>query len=167
MNITRNLIVALTLASLGVVGTAQARDGDGSGRQRGDGARVEQNDFDPSGYRGGDPVAVGDSDGRFERRVERRQDHQQSRIDHGRRNGDLTRDEARRLRGEQQRIDRMARRYGSDGYYSRHERYRLARAQHRADHRIYRARHNDRYRGHGRHDHRRGDDRQYRDHRRH
>lgn len=148
MNVKRNLIIALAVASLGIVGSAQARGGDDGDGHRRDGHRVEQR----SQARGGHH-----SD-RFERRFDRRQERQQERIAEGRRSGDLTRGESRRLRGEQHRIEHMAHRFGADGHYSKRERHRLAEAQRRADRHIYRARHNDRSRGDHhdgwRHDHR-------------
>ena len=44
MNVKRNLIIALAVASLGIVGSAQARGGDDGDGHRRDGHRVVQQD---------------------------------------------------------------------------------------------------------------------------
>ncbi len=87
----------------------------------------------------------------FENRVDRRQDRQWARISDARENGDLSRREVKRLRKDQQKIERMERRFERDGYYSPRERRVMERAMDRASDRINRAKHNDHGRGYGRH----------------
>lgn len=74
-------------------------------------------------------------------------------------NGDLTRNEYRRLNKEQHRIDRAYRRSVSDGYLSSQERQRLQKMQDRANRRIYGAKQNyatrESFRDDRRHDQRR------------
>ena len=82
-------------------------------------------------------------------RVDRRQDKQRARIVQGRHSGDLTRGEARRLKKQQQKINRMERRFSRDGYLSGRERYRLELAQDHASRRIARLKNNHVYRGSG------------------
>jgi hypothetical protein len=82
---------------------------------------------------------------RFERRFERRQDKQSRRIREGRRSGELTRGEAKRLRKQQFHIDRIAERYRRDGKLTRGERRHMAKAQDRAGRSIAKSRSNDRY----------------------
>ena len=85
----------------------------------------------------------------FENRVDRRQDRQWARISDARENGDLSRREVKRLRKDQQKIERMERRFKRDGYYSPRERRVMERAMDRASDRINRAKHNDHGRGYG------------------
>lgn len=85
----------------------------------------------------------------FENRVDRRQDRQWARISDARENGDLSRREVKRLRKDQQKIERMERRFERDGYYSPRERRVMERAMDRASDRINRAKYNDRGRGYG------------------
>jgi hypothetical protein len=82
-------------------------------------------------------------------RVDRRQDRQHARIVQGRHSGELTRGEARRLKKQQKKINRMERRFSRDGYLSARERYRLELAQDRASRRIARLKNNHVYRGSG------------------
>jgi len=74
-------------------------------------------------------------------RVDRRQAHQDQRIDQGVASGALTRPEAARLTRQQHRIDRMENRAEADGQVSRREAVHLEHAQDRASHRIYRNKH--------------------------
>jgi hypothetical protein len=83
---------------------------------------------------------------RFEQRVERRQANQFQRIREGRRSGDLTREEAKRLKKQQYRIERKFDRYTRDGRLTKDERRRLAKAQDRASRSIAESRRNDDYR---------------------
>jgi len=86
----------------------------------------------------------------FERRVDRRQDRQWSRIQNGVDSGDLSRREARRLLKQQDRIDRLEQRFERDGYYSPREKRKMERVLDRASRKIRRAKHNDRpARGYG------------------
>ncbi len=108
------------------------------------------------------PVAAHDrySEHRHYDRIEKRLDRQHHRIKRGVRSGELTWREAKRLHKQQRRIARLKRRFLDDGYLDHHEHNRLLRKLDRASDRIYRLKHNDRYRergavvGHG--DHHRG-----------
>lgn len=75
-----------------------------------------------------------------------RQHLQRERIREGRRNGDLTRREARKLRREQRHIQRMERRAQRDGQVGPREKRKLDRAQDRASRNIFRKKHNRRSR---------------------
>ena len=106
-----------------------------------------------------------DNDGHYRyNRFEHRLDRQHGRIQHGIRNGELTRKEAKRLREQQRHIAKLERRFQRDGYLDRHERRTLRRELDHASQRIYRLKHNDRYRGrhlgkhrrYGHHDYYRG-----------
>lgn len=77
-------------------------------------------------------------------RVERRLSNQRERIRGGVRNGDLNHRELKRLRGDQHKIARMDRRFGSDGRYTKRERRKLNHALDRASYRVHRARNNHR-----------------------
>ena len=136
MKILRILVVTTILALTAVSGTAQARgNGDRDGMYR-DSTRVERRAASNcAGIDGYD-------------RVDRRQERQRARLIQGRRSGELTRGEFRRLKKQQRRIERMERRFSSDGFLSGRERRRLERAQDRASRRIARLKHNDIYRGH-------------------
>lgn len=77
-----------------------------------------------------------------EARINQRQAHQQHRIYHGVRSGQLTGREAWRLERQQARIARYERRSRRDGpSLTGRERYRLERMQDRASRNIYRQRH--------------------------
>ena len=78
-------------------------------------------------------------------REARREARQHARIVQGRRNGQLTRPEAMRLRAGQRRIRRAERRADRDGFMSRAERRRIERMQDRQSARIYRLKHNARH----------------------
>jgi len=150
MNILRNVIVITTLAAIAMSGSAQARkNGDGH-RMQGQTTRVEQRagkEAMPNRKvrREKRKQAHGDGYGQ----VERRQERQRVRIAQGRRFGELSRGEFRRLKKQQRKIARMERRFSSDGHLSGKERRRLERAQDRASRRIARFKHNDIYRGSG------------------
>ena len=90
------------------------------------------------------------SDHRYYDRIENRLDRQYHRVDRGIRSGQLTRREAKRLHRQQRRITQMQRRFLHDGHLDRYERDRLEQKLDRASERIYRLKHNDRYRDHGR-----------------
>jgi hypothetical protein len=83
---------------------------------------------------------------RFVGRFDARQERQARRIREGRRSGELTRHEARRLRRQQSRIAHLAERYVDDGRLSRRERRELDALQDRASRRIARLKSNDRAR---------------------
>ena len=146
MNTLRNVIVAMTLAAVTLSGSVQARErGDrGFGARAADRVelRAERLQVADRRYRSRDQ-----SDSYS--RVDRRQERQRARIKQGRRSGELTRHELRRLNKQQRKIGRMERRFNADGYLSGRERHRLERAQDRASKRIARFKHNDIYRGSG------------------
>jgi len=97
------------------------------------------------------PVAAHDrhSDHRHHDRIEKRLDRQHHRVERGIRSGQLTWREAKRLHRQQRRIAQMHRRFWHDGRLDRYERDRLQQKLDRASDRIYRLKHNDRYRDHG------------------
>ena len=78
--------------------------------------------------------------------VDERQWRQEQRIDNGVQSGALTPAEAARLQAGQNRIDRMENRFKADGVVTRRERARLHDAQNRESRRIYRKKHNARWR---------------------
>jgi hypothetical protein len=73
--------------------------------------------------------------------IDQRQANQQQRIEQGRRDGSLTREEYRRLMAEQERIADMERRAKGDGRVDRHEAARIRQAQDEASRHIYQERH--------------------------
>jgi hypothetical protein len=85
-------------------------------------------------------------DGHYDNRFEQRQDRQHWRIKQGIRSGELTRKEAKRLHRQQRRLEKLANRFADDGYLDRQERRELRRRLNAASDRIYRLKHNDRYR---------------------
>lgn len=101
-----------------------------------------------------------DDHGRHDNRFEQRLDRQHWRIKQGIRSGELTRKEAKRLRRQQRRIDKLEHKFSRDGHIDRYERRVLRSKLDDASQRIYRFKHNDRYRG-------RYNDRHHRSHRRH
>lgn len=146
MNTLRTIIVTLTLAAIAASGSALARDKSDRERTHRDGTRIEQRAESRRESRrenrrwdNGDDYT----------RVDRRQERQRYRIKQGRRSGELTRGESRRLKKQQKRIARMEDRFYADDYLSGRERRRLAHAQDRASRRIARFKHNDIYRGSG------------------
>ncbi len=102
-----------------------------------------------------------DDDYRYSR-IEHRLDRQHYRIKDGVRSGELTRKEARRLRKQQRHIAKMERRFSRDGHLDRQERRTLRRELDDASDRIYRYKHNDRYRNEKQHKTTRYDDHGYR-----
>ena len=78
--------------------------------------------------------------------VDERQWRQERRIDNGVANGSLTAAEAARLAAGQARVDRMESRFKSDGVVTGWERARLHGAQDRQSRKIYRKKHNLRWR---------------------
>ena len=84
--------------------------------------------------------------------IDRRQANQERRIEHGLRDGSLTRGEAHRLTDQQRRIDQMEREARRDGYVSQREAAEIRRAQNFASRSIWRERHDydtRGYRGYG------------------
>ena len=128
-----HIVAMITVISFGLTGIAQARDH--ASPQVAKSARDRGNTGERSHV------------GRFESRVERRQDNQLSRIREGRQSGSLTKREARKLNKNQKKIDRMERRYAKDGRIDKHERRKLTKALERSSRRIYKLKHNDVYRG--------------------
>lgn len=100
-----------------------------------------------------------DNDGysKFDQRIER----QHKRIKNGVRNGELTKKEAKKLRKQHRQIKKLNKQFKKDGHLSRHERKTLQRELDRASKRIYRLKHNDRYRHYVSHGH---DKKKYEDH---
>ena len=142
MNTVRNIVVTMALAATALSGTVQARGNGDRDRMQHDNTRFEQR----AERRASRDHAGNDS---YDR-VDRRQDRQRARLIQGRRSGELTRGEFRRLKKQQQKIARMERRFSWDGYLSGKERRRLERAQDRASRHIAHAKHNNLYRGSGR-----------------
>jgi len=79
-------------------------------------------------------------------RFERRLDRQDARIANGVRAGELTRHERKKLRKQHRRIKRVFRGYLSNGRLNHRERHDMEERLDRASKRIYRLKHNDRYR---------------------
>ena len=154
MRTLTNIIVTTTLAAIAMSGIAQARSLDREGHSQRDTTRIERRAerravkdavSDRETHRENHRHNRGDGYGR----VDRRQAKQRARIAQGRRTGELSRTELRRLKRQQQKISRMERRFSSDGYLSDRERHRLERVQDRASRLIARLKHNDVYRGSG------------------
>ena len=91
------------------------------------------------------PVMADDDDHHYNR-FERRLDRQHMRIEGGVKSGALTRKEAKRLRKQQRHIAKLERRFERDGHFDRYERRTLQSELDQASKRIYRLKHNDRYR---------------------
>jgi hypothetical protein len=81
--------------------------------------------------------------------IDRRQENQQKRIQHGVRTGEITRSEYQRLQAEQARIAELERRAKADGYLSASERAYLRSAQNEANRHIYQEKHDGEKRAHG------------------
>lgn len=79
--------------------------------------------------------------------INRREHRQERRINQGVRNGELTRNEAHRLRNDERRIAAEKRIAKADGRVTRNERRDIRRDQNRTSRAIYRDKHNDRLRG--------------------
>ena len=131
MNIIRNSVSALVLATVGLVGPALAHDDGPKGHAQ------------HSGGTHGPVVAVWRNTSAGDSRVIARQEKQRQRIDNGWRSGELTPGELRRLDAQQARIAEMAHWFSADGYLTPAERLRLAQAQDRASAAIARTKHND------------------------
>jgi len=74
--------------------------------------------------------------------INHRQHTQERRINEGVRNGQLTRGEAHRLRGEENRISRQRNRYAASGRVTRGERRHLRHEENRTGREMYRDKHN-------------------------
>jgi len=85
-------------------------------------------------------------DGYRTSRFEQRLDRQNWRIQQGVRSGELTRKEAKRLRKQHRRIAKLEHRFWRNDHLNRHERRTLRRELNAASDRIYRLKHNGRYR---------------------
>ena len=70
-----------------------------------------------------------DKDVESTKRIDKRQGHQEKRIERGQKSGDLTRQEAKRLEKGQDRIDAAEREAAKDGKITREERARIERMQ--------------------------------------
>lgn len=77
----------------------------------------------------------------------RREHRQDNRIREGVKDGDLTRHEARKLRHEQRKLDRMETRAAADGAVTAKEAARIERARDRASAHIYKQKHDGQTRG--------------------
>ena len=80
-------------------------------------------------------------------RAEKREQKQDSRIEHGVKDGSLTTKEARKLEREQRRIEKMERRAEKDGKLSQKEKNRLEKAQDRTSGDIYKEKHDSQMKG--------------------
>jgi hypothetical protein len=80
-------------------------------------------------------------------RIDNRQARQMERIDHGVRNGTLTRFEAIKLRKQQRDIARLERKFERDGRLTRNERATLTKLQNRASRMIRAEKHDNQVRG--------------------
>ncbi len=78
--------------------------------------------------------------------INHREHRQDRRINQGVRSGELTHNEARHLRGDENRISRNKRIARADGHVTRAERSHLRREENRTSRAIYRDKHNDRVR---------------------
>ena len=78
--------------------------------------------------------------------IERRQERQADRIEHGRETGKITWTEGLKLRAEQRRIARTEAEYREKGYLTRSERRDLRNMQNEASEHIYEKKHNGWYR---------------------
>lgn len=94
-------------------------------------------------------VAISTSAFAQSNRIDRREDNQERRIEQGLRSGDLTRNEARQLKAEQDRIDAMQRAAKRDGHIDRREAAQIERAQDAASRHIAQERHDSERRGSG------------------
>ncbi len=77
-------------------------------------------------------------------RADARQDHQDDRIDQGKRSGEITRGEAKKLEKQQKGVDRAEARAKSDGVVTAKEAARIEAKQDKASRSIHKAKHNDR-----------------------
>ncbi len=153
----KNVSIALTVIAaltLGALGTAEAQN-----KGRRDGAHKQR------------PTSMQHraSPRKFQHAVDRRQARQHTRIRQGWQSGRLNRKQVARLHGDQKRIGRMERRFGTDGHYTRLERRLMGRALDRSSKRIWRTKGN-RYRakpGYRKHGHFRRGFRRPRRHHRH
>lgn len=135
MNHKRNTLIALAIAAIGLSGATQAHQQRDTWHKSDAVCHDGRHQY-RDGHRNTDRHS-------FACKVDRRQANQERRIRAGLHKGDLTRGEARKLRREQDKIERMEARYTADGHLSKKERIRIDRALDRASERIYAARHND------------------------
>lgn len=73
--------------------------------------------------------------------IDKHEANQQERIKQGKQSGELTKNEARRLRAEQKLIDRKQQRAAADGTVTAEERQRIRKMQDRAGDDIYKQKH--------------------------
>ena len=131
-------LLATAFAGLVFAGMVQAHDLDRHGGWRGEKARY--------GHEVHERRAHSRGDSRYQYYLDTRQARQHRRIEDGWRSGELTRKELKRLRKNQRQIAHLERKFSADGHYSRRERQTLREALDEASGRIYRKKHNDRYR---------------------
>ena len=79
--------------------------------------------------------------------INHREHRQERRINQGVRSGELSRNEARHLRGDERNINRDKRIAKADGRVTARERSHIRREENRTSRAIYRKKHNDRVRG--------------------
>lgn len=77
-------------------------------------------------------------------RMDRRQNRQEDRIEHGKSSGELTEKESQALERGQDRIEKMENKAKSDGTVKRREAHRIEKMQDRQSRRIHRMKHNER-----------------------
>lgn len=75
------------------------------------------------------------------KRIDKRQDYQERRIEQGQRSGQLTQKEAARLEKGQDRVQKMENKAVADGKVTKKERAKIEKAQDRQSARIHRERH--------------------------
>jgi hypothetical protein len=75
------------------------------------------------------------------KRIDKRQDYQERRIDRGENSGQLTQKEAARLGKGQARVDKMENKAAADGKVTKKERARIEHAQDQQSRKIYREKH--------------------------
>lgn len=75
-------------------------------------------------------------------RVDKRQDNQRARIQHGKATGEITRGEAKRIEREQRSIKRTEKRAKADGVVTKREARKIERKQNKSSRHIKNAKHN-------------------------
>ncbi len=147
--------IGMALAMVTLVGCGGTTSSEAGPRHQGlygnHGYGGQQNHGDNSnrGWHQGPRVYGHHAPVRSTHRVERRQENQAGRIEHGVHGGALTRHETRKLWGQQRQINRLERNFSRDGHISKKERRILEKKQDRASRAIHRFKHNDRNGGYG------------------
>ena len=131
-------LLATVMMGVGFAGVAQAHDFEWN--EGWHGAKTHQ------GHRASKRHAHSRGDHGYRHYLDKRQARQHRRIEQGWQSGELTRKEVKRLRKHQRRLEQLERKFASDGHFSRRERRAMTEALDEASARIYRKKHNDRYR---------------------